>query len=81
MPLVKGPILTCGSNRGVYLIQDPVLGSGDGCIQDVDPGLLLLWTQGQEHQIGNLKRTTEAAKSVGGGGASSGRLTAVEPLV
>lgn len=39
-----------------HLVQDPVFGSCDGGVQDVDPGLLLLRTDGQEDQVRNLPR-------------------------
>lgn len=42
--------------RRPHLVQDPVFGSSDGGVQDVDPGLFLLRTDGQKHQVGNLQQ-------------------------
>lgn len=62
---------SCLHNQMSHLVQNAVLGSGDGAIQDADPGFFLLWADGEEDEVGNLqpsRDTTELVHAIGHAG-------------
>lgn len=55
---------SCLDNQRSHLVQNAVLGSGDGGIQDIDPGFFLLWTDGEEDEVGNLQQSRDTTELV-----------------